>query len=124
MNQGTLLSIVEIGGYANFIPLYQRLGYQVHTLNSMRKALSWLKRNCPEVVVAEFNFDPTFRDRVSNLESLLASLQRYRCDARVILFLEPQRRAQLDQVLERYSVDAVIEFPIEPERLAQALARS
>ena len=47
-----LLSIVEIGGYPNYIPLYQQAGYGVETLNSMRKAMSWLKRNKPDVVVA------------------------------------------------------------------------
>jgi hypothetical protein len=87
----------------------------------MRKALAWLKRNKPEVVVAEFNFDPMFRDRMSNVESLLATLQRYKCEARVILLLEPERRSQLDKVLQRYPVAAVIEFPIDQALLEQAL---
>ncbi len=124
MNQGLLLSIVEIGGYPNFIPLYQSQGFRVETVNSMRKALAWLKRHQPDVVVAEFNFDPMFRDRMSNVESLLATLQRYKCEARVILLLEPERRSQLDKVLQRYPVAAVIEFPIDQALLEQALVNA
>jgi hypothetical protein len=122
MSEKLLLSIVEIGGYPNFIPVYQRHGYKVETLNSMRKAIGWLKRQCPGVIVAEFNFDPMFRDRMSNVESLLATLQRYRCEARVVLLLEPERRPQLEKVLQRYSVAAVVEFPVDEAKLASALA--
>lgn len=117
----TLLSIVEIGGYPNFIPLYRQAGYAVETLNNMRKALAWLKRNDPEVVVAEFNYDPMFRDRVSNVESLLATLQRNSGRSRVILFVETERLPHLEKVLQRYSVDAVLEFPIDAERLRRLL---
>lgn len=117
----TLLSIVEIGGYPNFIPLYQQAGYQVETVNSMRKAISWLKKNKPERVVAEFNYDPMFRDRLSNVESLLATLQKLKSDAKVILFIEKERRQHLDRVLKRYSVDTVIEFPIDEAVLKEAL---
>ena len=34
-----LLSIVELGGYPNFTPLYQELGYEVAIETRMRKAL-------------------------------------------------------------------------------------
>ncbi len=116
-----LLSIVEIGGYPNFIPLYQQAGYAVETINSMRKAMSWLKRNKPDVVVAEFNYDPMFRDRMSNVESLLATLQKQKCNARVILFIEKERRPHLEKVLKRYTVDAVLDFPIDEESLRSEL---
>lgn len=116
-----LLSIIEIGGYGNPNGLYQTLGYEVQAFTAMRKALAWLKKNCPEVVVAEFNFDPTFRDRLSNVESLLATLQRQKCSAKVILLLEPQRRPQLDEVLKRYEVDAIVELPMAQGALESAL---
>lgn len=118
-----LLSIIEIGGYGNPNGLYQTLGYEVQAFTAMRKALAWLKKNCPEVVVAEFNFDPTFRDRLSNVESLLATLQRQKCSAKVILLLEPQRRPQLDEVLKRYEVDAIVELPMAQGALESALGR-
>lgn len=88
----------------------------------MRKALGWLKKACPEVVVAEFNFDPTFRDRLSNVESLLATLQRQKCQAKVILLVEPERRPQLNEVLKRYQVQGIVELPLADGALEAALS--
>lgn len=116
-----VLSIIEIGGYPNPNPLYRSMGFEVQTCTSMRKALAWLKGTCPAVVVAEFNFDPTFRDRLSNVESLLASLQRLKCPAQVILLLEPERQVQLNEVLKRYQVQAVVELPMAEGALEAAL---
>ena len=70
----TLLSIVELGGYPNLSGRYSAAGYQVIAASSMRKALALLKRHRPEVVVAEFNYQSDFRDRTSNLETLMARL--------------------------------------------------
>jgi CheY-like chemotaxis protein len=121
MDENLLLAIVEIGGYPDFTSEYKAFGYRVETFNSMRKALGWLKRHPPVVVVAEFNFDPMFRDRVSNVESLLAALQKYAQNARVILLLESDRREQLAKVQLRFRIDHVIELPVDPEELRAAL---
>ena len=72
-----LLAIVELGGYPNFTSLYRRLGFEVTFVNSQRKAQAYLKKQLPEVIVTEFNFQSDFRDRTSNLETLMARLQRY-----------------------------------------------
>lgn len=124
MSQQMLLAIVEMGGYPDFAPLYQRKGYQVEKAHSMRKAQNWLKKNQPEVVVAEFHFDPDLRDRMSTLESLLATLQRYAPDARVIVFIEAVHRPRLEKVKDRYPVFAAIDFPIAEQRLSEVLDRA
>ena len=80
-----LLSIVELGGYPNFSPLYQSLGYTTVVENRMRKAIAFLRRQQPDVIVTEFNFQSDFRDRTSSLESLLAVVQRLP-DTRVVVF--------------------------------------
>lgn len=121
MGDRELLALVELGGYPNFVPLYQRLGYRVEMVNSVRKAQAWLKSHRPSVVVAEFYADPQFRDRVSNLESLLATLQRYNVDARVVVFLEDAYLAHLEKVKTRYGVDMMLTYPIREGELEQAL---
>ncbi|MGB5761809.1 MAG: hypothetical protein WBM58_04585, partial [Sedimenticolaceae bacterium] len=68
-----LLAIMELGGYPNLVPLYQRLGFSVEVVGSQRKARILLKKRVPDVVVAEYIFQSDFRDRTSNLESLMAS---------------------------------------------------
>ena len=123
MNAPELLALVELGGYPNFVPLYKRHGYQVEMVNSVRKAQAWLKRHQPQVVVAEFYVDPQFRDRLSNLESLLATLQRYHNEARVIVFIDHHYLQRLERVKERYGIFAALEFPIQEARLDGLLAQ-
>jgi hypothetical protein len=112
-----LLALVELGGYPNFVPLYQSMGFRVEMVNSVRKAQSWLKTHRPSVVVAEFYADPQFRDRVSNLESLLATLQRYGIEAKIIVFLDAPYLAHLEKVRTRYTVDGVLTFPVDEASL-------
>ncbi|MGD8912173.1 MAG: hypothetical protein PVJ68_05430 [Candidatus Thiodiazotropha sp.] len=121
MEDRELLALVELGGYPNFVPLYERCGYQVEMVNSVRKAQAWLKRHRPKVVVAEFYADPQFRDRLSNLESLLATLQRYDTDAKVIVLIDKKYLHNLEKIKQRYRVHAVLTFPIEASGMQAVL---
>lgn len=114
-----LLSIVELGGYPDFTPLYQRLGYQVAQERSMRKVLQFLKKNTPAVIVAEFNFQSDFRDRTSSLESLMAVVQRMP-DTRVIVFYDKEQSHQLARLTERFPL-TTLAFPIHETVLENAL---
>ena len=120
----TLLSVVELGGYPSFATRYQAAGFEVVSASSMRKAISLVNRSPPDVVVAEFNFQSDFRDRTSNLESLLAPLQARAPGAKAIVFYEPQHRPHLERLLARFPLFAVLSFPIEEAALAEVLARA
>lgn len=115
-----LVSIIELGGYPNFTPLYQRLGCEVLVENSMRKALSLIKRRKPDVIVAEFNFQSDFRDRTSSLESMMAVVQQLP-NTRVIVFYEKEFNHQLDKLRERFSFYRTMPYPIDENELDRAL---
>lgn len=119
----TLLSIIELGGYPSFTPLYEQAGYAVTTANSMRKAIVALKGMQPDVVVAEFNYQSDFRDRTSSLESLLAVIQR-NPQTRLIVFYEKEHEHQLDKLRARFPLHATLAYPITPEALKQSLIQS
>lgn len=89
----TLLAIVELGGYPNLTPVYRELGLDFELVSSQRKAQAALKRRVPDIVVAEYNFQSDFRDRTSNLETLMAILQRHP-GVRVICFYLPEFKAE------------------------------
>ncbi len=107
-----LLSIIELGGYPNFTPLYRELGYEVVVETRMRKAISFLKRRTPDVIVAEFNFQSDFRDRTSSLESLLAVVQRMP-GIRVIIFYEQEYLPQFEVLRARLPVHHALAFPVD-----------
>jgi hypothetical protein len=116
-----LLAIIEMGGYPNFIPLYQSMGFSVEVVNSMRKARSSLKQHTPDVIVAEYNFQSQFRDRTSNLETLMAVLEKHG-KTNVIAFYEQETRHKLDVLTERFPLHATLAYPIHESALREALA--
>lgn len=114
---------MELGGYPNLAPLYRRLGFETEFVNSQRKAQSFLKKRIPDVVVAEYNFQSDFRDRTSNLETLMARLQRHP-QVMVIVFFQNEFRHKLDNLLSRFPVFEAIPFPVEPAKVEAALLRA
>lgn len=115
-----LLAVIELGGYPNFTPLYESLGYEVTMANSVRNAIRAIKKNAPQVVVAEFNFQSDFRDRTSSLESLLSTIQSLaKCE--VIVFYETEYAHQLDKLTAQYPINTLLPFPIEETDLKKAL---
>lgn len=120
LDDDLLLSIVELGGYPDFQPLYREHGYRVVVEKSMRKAIAFLKRAQPGVIVAEFNFQSDFRDRTSSLESLLAMVQRMP-ETRVIVFYDREYLPQLQKLQTRLPVFAVLPFPVDEAELAACL---
>jgi len=116
----SLLAIVELGGYPNFVPLYQRLGFDTMVLNSQRKARNYLKKQQPDVIVCEYNFQSDFRDRTSNLETILAVLQKYP-DVKMVVFYMPEHEAKFSQVCERFNIFASLTFPVDEQKLETVL---
>lgn len=122
MTAPVLLSILELGGYPDFTPLYQSLGYQAHIMTSMRKAIKFIKNHDIDMIVAEFNFQSDFRDRSSQLESLMASLaQKQSVD--VIVFYDIEQKHQFERVEERYNFLATFSYPVNEQGLADILSK-
>ena len=121
MSQPLLMSVIELGGYPDFTALYQRLGYKVETINSGRKANSALKKQRPAVVVTEFNFQHSFRDRTSNLESLLA-VEQHNEGVKVIVFYDSEVQPQLEQLRSRFPGFVALSYPIDAAALEAVLS--
>lgn len=122
MKKNTLLAITELGGYPDFTELYEKLGFQVESINGMRKAVRTLKQNKHHVIVAEFNFQSDFRDRTSSLETLMAVTQQMD-DVKIIVFYENEYNHQFDKLRARFSFHAELSYPIDKEQLRMALEK-
>ena len=115
--QSPLLFIIEYGVYPELIRALQGSGFTLQIEHLMRKAISFLKKAKPSIVVAEFYHEPAFRDRVSNLESMLAHVQRKLPDTRVVVLYNPEDEPFLKQVMGRFPVDVTLPTPVSPEQL-------
>jgi DNA-binding NarL/FixJ family response regulator len=119
-NPPTLLSVIELLGYPNLRPIYERMGYRVLTEFAVRKAISLMRKEKPAVIVADFYFQPDFRDRVSNLESLLATAQSHK-DVKVMVLYESAHEHALERLRERFRIDAALILPVREDALEKCL---
>jgi CheY-like chemotaxis protein len=115
-----LLMVNAFIGTANYKKLYQELGYAVITEWSERKAISLVRKTPPAVIVADFYHQTDFRDRLSNLESLLATAQGAP-GTRILVFYETAHQAALDKVSARLHIDAALTLPVQEDQLRAIL---
>lgn len=120
--QKNLLAIIELGGYPNLLSVYQRLGYAVEVVNTQRKASKRLKKQQPDVIVAEYNYQTDFRDRTSNLETLCAVLQKYP-EVKLLVFYPQAHAREFAGFRRQHRVWHAIEFPITEEKIINVLAK-
>ncbi len=121
MTTPKLLFFVDEGGFDDFTPIFNSMGYEVDFEDSQRKAVKLAKKNTYKSVVAEFSYNPEFRDRVSNIESLLATLESFSPDAKIILLYDDINQPQLEQLKHRYSISKVLKFPVNEEDIRSSL---
>ncbi|MBW8365663.1 MAG: hypothetical protein K0M39_14035 [Rhizobium sp.] len=115
-----LLMLNAFIGTASNKKLYQELGFSVVNEWSERKAISLIRKTPPAVIVADFYHQTDFRDRLSNLESLLAAVQSAP-DTRILVFYETAHQAVLDKVSARLRIDAALTLPVQEDRLRATL---
>ena len=122
MSKKLLLAVIELGGYPDFRDLYQQFGYEVVIESSMRKALALLKKKKVDVIVAEFNYQHTFRDRLSSLESIIAVAQTNEQIEFVVLY-EKEFENHLDKLRRQFKFSVEVAFPIDEVKMKSALER-
>ena len=116
----TLLMVNAFIGTAGYKTLYKELGYTVVAEWSERKAISLVRKTPPAVIVADFYHQSDFRDRLSNLESLLAAVQSAP-NTRILVFYDPAHQAVLDTVSARLRIDAAFTLPVQEAALRSTL---
>jgi hypothetical protein len=121
MIKKSLLHIIELGNYPDLSNIFQRLNLEVHQANSMRKGLAELNKLNPDILLAEFNYLPTYGTQISTIEPLLAKLQTHHPDTRVILFYEKERLAYVEELAKRYEINKALPYPINKAILLQTL---
>jgi hypothetical protein len=115
-----LLAVVEFLAHAHLKAIYEKLGFQVTNEFSVRKAIAAARKQKPEILVADFFFQPDFRDRVSNLESLLATIQGGN-ETKVLVYYDSAHQHALDKVKQRFHIDAALTLPVKEADIAAIL---
>lgn len=124
MSSTIVYSIVESPGHPDFSGLYRRLGWQELQLTSMRKAISELRKQPPDVVVAEFfyGYGNNYAGiNISNLDVFLHSLLKYAPQARVVVMVEKAERQYVDKLAELFRLEAILLQPVSEAQMREVL---
>lgn len=124
MSQKVVFSIIESPLHPDFTTLYRKLGYENVQLSSMRKAISELKKQKPDYVVAEFmyGYGSNYAGvNVSNLDVFLHSLQKYAPEAKVIAMVEKHEVKYVSKLLDLFTLHGVLQHPVSQQALLSVL---
>lgn len=124
MSEPVIFSIIESPVHPDFSSLYQKHGLLEIRADSMRKAISLLRKHTPSVVVAEFfyGYGSNYAGiNISNVDVFLLSLQKYKSDTRVILLVDKSERKFVDRLAEQYPLHAILTHPVRLTDIENAL---
>lgn len=110
--QKRLLASIVCLDHGNFPQRYRALGYETAIAWDTRKAVSLVRTFKPDVIVADFHFQSDFRDRLSNLESVLAAAQKL-AGTRVVALYDSRDEEALERVRQRSRIDAALAMPVD-----------
>lgn len=119
-----LYSVLETPGHPDFSALYRELDIREERFPSMRKALSRIKQQAPDLIVAEFiyGFGNNYAGvNISNLDVMLFSLQKYAPHTRVIVLVDKRERQYVDKLNAIFPLAAVLVQPVPAAPLRSAL---
>lgn len=115
-----LYSLIESPLFPDLFDLCQALQINELRFDSMRKAISRLRTDKPDIVVGEFvyGYGNNYAGvNVSNLDVFLYSLQKYAPEAKVIVVVEKGERQHVDKLAELFDLHAILSLPVSKPEL-------
>lgn len=120
----TLFSLVESPYHPNFTALYCRLGFDEISLTSTRKAVSQLKSQKPDLVVADFvyGYSNNYSGiHISNLDVFLMSMQKFAPDTKVIILAAADEIQYAEKMRDICEIAAILPFNVKEVELEKVL---
>jgi len=127
MTSPVLFSIIESPTHPDFSGLYRRLEYDEIKLGSTRKAISQLKKQKPDIVVAEFfyGYGNNYAGvNISNLDVFLYSIERFAPDTRIIVIVDKSERQYVDKLNGIVPLHNVLVQRVSESAMEAALAQT
>ena len=110
-----LYSIIESPLHPQLADLYQCQGLTEIRLQSVRKAIQELKKQPPDVVVADFvyGYGNNYAGvNISNLDVFLYSLAKYAKDCRVIVLYEKPDKQYVEKLEALFPEIRTLAYPV------------
>ena len=129
MLKPVIFSIIESPVFPKLSNLYDEMGYDELKFTSVRRAINALKKHKPDVIIAQFFFSYSTNyasNHISNLDSLIITLQKYSEYKPKFIFLVSKNDYQYIKLLtEHYdgfsSSNYSIILPVTEEHMKELL---
>ena len=116
----TLFSIIESPSHPRLSKIIAEMGYEEVQFTSVRKTLSALKKHKPDVIIADFIYaysNNYASNHISNLDTLLITLQKYPDYHPKFIFLSDKAELQyverlINEYLSNSSGHCVLGIPV------------
>jgi len=129
MDKPIIFSLIESPEHPRLSSLYKEMGYEEMQFSSVRKIISALKKYKPDVIIAQFLYafaSNYASNHISNLDSLLITLQKYSDYKPKLIFLvykeEHKYLSQLTSHYEGFSrINHALILPVKKEQVKELL---
>ena len=124
MTNLTVYSVIESPFHPDLKDLYQQFGMEECKFNSMRKAIGHLKKQLPDLIVADFvyGYGSNYAGaNVCNLDVFLRSLEPFRKDYKLIVFVDKEEQGFVEKLHELFPVSMALLNPVKPEHMQTVL---
>ncbi len=101
----SILLVNDYGIYPELTKLLYQSNHCLTTQQLMRKAIKQVKKNQPDLLILEFFHEPQFRDRVSNIESILAQVETNKKTSKTLVLFYPGHESWLQQLEKIYRIN-------------------
>jgi len=124
-----IFSLVESPSHPNFSQLFVDNDYDEKVFFSVRKIINALKKQKPDIVIVKFHYlyvSDYASNHISNVDSLLASLQKYRdYQPKFIFFTSKKDQQFIKRLTDHYegfssSVHALV-MPVQTKHMLELL---
>lgn len=125
MSKPIIFSVIESPTHPKLSELYNEMGYEEMQFKSMRKTMNALKSHKPDVIVAEFFYaygTNYSSNHISNLDTLLITLQKYPdYQPKIIVLVTKQEQQFVSKLEEHYKLDQVLVQPVTEQQMRSLL---
>ena len=124
MGSKLVFSIAESPAHPDLRSVYEKVCFNEERYPSTRKAIQGLKKNIPDVIVADFiyGYGSNYAGaNVCNMDVFMRTMAKYNQDTPLILFAEKSEGKFIEKFADLFHVSAALPYPVDINELESIL---
>ena len=122
-----LYSYIESPTHPQLSSIFPELQIEERRISSLRKLMKELKKQAPDIVLAEFFYGYANNyagANISNLDVLLRNMQQKYPEVKLVIITSKDEAQYVEKLQDIFPIQALVMHPITPNSLKEALIKS